>query len=1150
MTTQNELAYAANSLPKYIVDGVDYLPKIYGRDELKLPAMQKLKNTKLINWMIDVEMLFVATNKRLTDDTVAFYADEMNVSVNVMTAWSRRTAIKDQFEQNRREFRAMIEEQSQHKKYFDSLPPRPFSTFTPTKTVFTMTLQLSPEGKQKLQQNTSKSISNSDISLDKIFASVRISNICPFVYYKNTTKLHQKITPALEWENEKTAQPMAIYARIDENVHHPSNGLSYLEKQFDTVYYEQNRFPIKWDYYRFNRFLIGFNEDDPENGFVITAWHNSGVKKITRNELINRILKSITIDTTQLFIVKNMTESNVNGIVLFPLVYVDRQVWKDIMLNNPAVRKDNAIDEFKAKKDVATELTTIGCKISLTNKISDKPDILANMELEIGEMYIQCRLSRCQNRQVVDEAIMWTAKAITLYYNEYDKVAKWYQQFVPSFSAKPIKLPYKNPNRTLRQIAPEIFPENYVRHCLTPPRIVSDNEKKELEKKGYEVMTFPIRGESIPRHYSCDKQKKNKYISLNVNTLRNSDTFPFIPCCYVNSRKEKPNTGYRAYFYGEPIREKKSTSAELFLTNKMVIVPSVGILPPLIESLFILGDQDRDFMYVRRGNSNHAGPDSVFGAIGQMLNRKLIPHAERKAMAKERYAMICKQYLPFMSTDEICKSMLTDPFLPSKFLPALEERYSINLFLFSYQSLHSGKQTHGGPGSMFVPETPNGCLFNSTSRDVGLLFEHWGSDADQLKLPHVETIARVPVGSVKLGPHDMIFDRDTEFVREIANARMEMVTSIVNEIPQPLIEWSLPENYMLIQQQLDGFSKARIFLMENIKTKEQATIISDPVPPLPIPEWHSSLYTESWPIPSQKFIRQFISDIGSGLIEENENFISFRCGKVKAQLICRHSQDYNLHFKQLQVVVKLLLLYLTREAAIIVSNIRNKPKVIGQDEIRLLREKCKIGPHRYNLENVTDIISNSSPVHGNGKLLVPNQETFDRLLYKINLFSQRHPEEFAKFKLYKIWPNFYVLSSDYDIMPGQVIVKTDLTKMIEGDQTCGEKESDCLRAPKIVMERLIRISNNLAYILKTPRLGNKLWTIVNVTQKQFEESNRLEFIKINDSDWMPADDSIDSTQLPNKIKLKESVDYCKLGPGRPKLEADEVSVLYAFGNQS
>jgi len=275
----------------------------------------------------------------------------------------------------------------------------------------------------------------------------------------------------------------------------------------------------------------------------------------------------------------------------------------------------------------------------------------------------------------------------------------------------------------LRQMAPDIFLPKYTRHCYAVPSIVVDSDEvariKALDDKSCQMMLFPKAGQKgVPRIYTChyntnspvEKKRKFIYPGLMVNPLENKADYPFTPCCFTNDQRNKP--GKRASRFQEYYTVGAEVRGPTATTKKPKLLRHAGVkrLPRNVDTLLQAVCRDKDVAFVRLPASD------LFECL-KMAGRRVDERRDRKAMAK--LAVQCAPFNAGCTLAEIRHDILhADPFLPHRFLPAIEAHYAISLFVFEDDDMVLPRDN---PVLFNKATEPAICVFLSLSDGIELI---------------------------------------------------------------------------------------------------------------------------------------------------------------------------------------------------------------------------------------------------------------------------------------------------------------------------------------------------------------------------------------------------------------------------------------------
>ncbi|GHV49491.1 hypothetical protein AGMMS49579_01330 [Spirochaetia bacterium] len=536
-------------------------------------------------------------------------------------------------------------------------------------------------------------------------------------------------------------------------------------------------------------------------------------------QIVEILSKALPQGTT--LTIEDEKESKIQGSYTIFNTYLIREIFLDLIMNNALFYSMYVDERLKVQtrkyslRIVYNSLQTGKVIISINNNINN----------------VIVKINSIDNRDVVPIFIKKFNGLFSLYLKEADKIIKEYEFYGIQFTI-PVKSKKGNIKETeLRKQVPELFLPLYSRKCPKQPKIVSEDEAKQFTKLGTIPIKFPIKGEGNlkPLLYSCDNHKTHPYPGLRINKLPNKETFPYIPCCYINNQEDRYGSPYRHYYYNEGIN-KDITDHDIYLTLRILGKHNFGVLPSDIIKLYP--------EHYRYGTSSIGNPNSVLNCIATCLNITIDPIDLRKNVFP-KYIPVCRQETWDIKVNDL-KSWIQNPnlyFDPRRFYRILEEYFNISIFMYKYNlpktilkndgSLIFIKSSNKDNGKYCLPKRSKigKYVMPIIKRQAIILFIHMGSEADAAKIPQCELLIKT-FGSKK--------DMEKNMTLIFENGSMEILTCF-NIIYKLLIDYTRQPSYLfnIEKQYIDNTGKTRILYC--IENNIHFTVLVDPIAPLLVP---------------------------------------------------------------------------------------------------------------------------------------------------------------------------------------------------------------------------------------------------------------------------------------------------------------------------
>lgn len=484
--------------------------------------------------------------------------------------------------------------------------------------------------------------------------------------------------------------------------------------------------------------------------------------------------------------VQRSVNVSVTAQLIYPRTTLIDAVFADFVLNDPIFQRLLVIDEFRLASRRSHAIfarvvsTTWEERVALRNARTTRPYQYGMAEA--GTPYIACRL-RTNDPSGTDRLRRLIDKLMRLYAEDRDSVIDAYAKYLPaqarrwrttisSRAAVAAVATTEEGRAKLRQIAPDVFPSRYTRHCLMAPSVVTDERALDLAREGYQSLKFPTDATlTRQRWYSCWRHPTSPFVGLIPNNQENQATFPHLPCCY-RTDQNRPGSPLARYIaaaaaLGESVTLPPSVAAtteavggsgfraagsgaaastkEVHATGKILAPNVLGVLPRDIVRLLVAGGDEPwrssigggggDEVFYRLGVER--GPlsavECVMIAVGQLTSAAAARRSDaERASIRDAYERIvndatlveaCVQETIVNGGNEARR--MRDSFVPSRYVRALELAFDCNIFVFAgdddFARARLVVPTHRAFYAKYVPYRP-----------TAFLFEHRGSEQQRL----------------------------------------------------------------------------------------------------------------------------------------------------------------------------------------------------------------------------------------------------------------------------------------------------------------------------------------------------------------------------------------------------------------------------------
>ena len=1012
------------------------LDSILDQDDLHFSDLRERVETDYPNLDIekDVEEPFIAFNKLFEEDPNALRAAQ-GFNVSVGEVWGKRDVIKKVL---LRKIRDVEEKDSANQDLniaIDNLEPVSYTPFYFDKSTFSVEFETPAK------------------TIEEIFNDLSTTDNVPFMVLNDIYKIKANFVPEPSWAVDNLYPTGYIVMKV--------NG------ERDTGIRE-----IK-DYYKKYTDAIFAITNGTLTATLVT---DLGRRNIQRAEFQKRALETFKEKPR----VITSRETNASGIFYCPHQSIDVTVWSDMVMNNPLFYNFLAVDEgirlSKKKKNVYMKSLSNNEAIALQMNVGEKGDLPPGILDK--EKYLRIRITKTPSTERAKNLQELIGKLLGVYNQEYREIADIYRSYIPSFIPVPLVTAETRRNvkeLSLGEIAPDVFPPRYSRQCPKTPVIISEEEAVETANP---VMKFPIFGESEPRYYICNREKE-QYPGLQKNNLENNDVFPLVPCCYAKDQRSKPGSPYNSYFKKEELKKRTQTQ-DVFKTSKLLPVGTVGVLPKNINDLFNTVINP-DYQVMRRGISQTrlsfleavlTAKGIVRGIEGNMID---ILTEELGKFLRREFAIAAKQELYHKSEEEILEIMRVGDLRATWFINVLEIVYDCNIYIFSDED----------DGTVVIPEHTMLYYKLKPRKDVILIYQHWGSEADSVRYPHCELICIAKRDNPKKQVH--IFPVDNIVSTTISSVFTKMIEKRdFSKLIKPIEMKKIP----ILFQTIDTYGKCRMVC--TMFKDEKMTVVLDPCPPFAKPSG-SEIFRPAIP-----HIIAIITEYELPIIEQRKNPATNRTmeivvllGTIKGvfltddqgQLEGVHTNTTEMYGvlkvqRQASPLQELVVLdktsrILTENAIYLLSRYLNGRALTKKFFMSFLDYYISLDPSvEYNVNLMRPYFEDvSNTILEDGvKLVVPNTEILKRLVYYLKLFWQTNGEVAKTYKNKTEIPNFFSSITDYKINSGEYL----LAKKQAVDNLIVSKKRD---EKKVVDHVVLGIDD--VYFFRNAILGSKIFMAQN-----------------------------------------------------------------------
>ena len=1051
-TFKDRLASKLSTLPEYLYFPDDLTYSDLGKREIIvediLSEIKKSakKNTSIINLIDNVLSklgknfkirdkllpLWLAYNSKLNKDYERIGKDALNnittelikkkiiiTGNQLLGEWKNIERTKEKFNNTIKYRKINVRQKVKLFKEFDKIEESIVSTDFRTEYIqFILTLNIK------------------NISILELFNSVVLTEFVPFATTHNFYKLLIDFIPPDEWSNT-SGESMILKVNKKEDASTSSKISNYL----DTI----------------------LHIDQSNN---VTAEININIEKgnISRDKFIQRSLDVFNgIDIN----VEKTEENKVVGTFYFPQQTLDKYIFSDLIMNDDIFKLIINIDDHEAatKKKPGIYIhfehpKTGYVTATITEKIMTKND--QNMKGEdpvffpVGESFIRVRISKSNNMQAVEHFKDMLGKLFVRYDKKYNEIRDFYKQYIPDFGNVEVEEIEEKRDLRLSKEVPEIFGVGgFSTYCNKErsPTIISEEEAMVLKEGGQSVMKFPrdtptdkdslkfpMDGED-QRYYTCNN-KKYKYIGLQENNLKNSDVYPYVPCCFSREQTKKPI--YQHYYEGKEYKIMDKKQNNIISTDKILKHDQYGTLPSNIDNLFSIIDPDPNTVYVRRGVgvSDKRNVNSFINAVMEALDEttdilslededelesELID--QRNKLATKKKAALCRQELYDMSTQEIIKIIENGNmyFNPKWFIHLLEDRFDCNIFLFTKKTLN---------GEMTLPRHLQAYYKNVNRNRCIYIFEHMGSKSDiDIRYPWPQCELIVKYNNKTGNVQDSFTFEESKNIRRVYS-RLRQSYALDNFIDERYLP--IHSSIKILSQFIDSYGKTRRLNINFDNTL--ISLIISPIQPLPVKETlKQTIYSIKIDL-AMKLVKILDIKIKSQtILRDNAKELNGILGNVYISIPLKDTKiidgisikEYGLSYTENQLSIlnqynrnKKLARYLVEYTIWIYSRYLNKSGIVDitNKNISKFAEQFFKVDSTFEYGYISKKFSKNSPLLQNGKIVVDSKETIKRLIYVLRLTSQRNKDNVLQYYRRKMIKNYYVDLTDFNQHEHQVIL--------------------------------------------------------------------------------------------------------------------------------
>lgn len=414
----------------------------------------------------------------------------------------------------------------------------------------------------------------------------------------------------------------------------------------------------------------------------------------TQRSLVDELLSFIAIPMT----VETVRQVSVRGEFTIDETAIDMDILSYLLFTDELASSVLTVDESNA-------LVSDKKKSSILYPVSDQSYIRLSVTSP-DEQSTRLRVSNIENEQLVAAMIRKILTVMDVYHAKFDEVTKFYKRWcnaykatVPSsHGAKARKVSDRQKGSRLEALQehnPDMFGGGYNKLCQGPtlqPRIVDSQEATEIERRDADqVIEYPFNSDV---YYTCEPIEarqigsqfvKYKYPGLKANNRHDlpdyKARFPYVPCCYPVSQKDKKSSEYYKYMAqlrGEDVEERpaeRKTMEHTLNPQNILYDNRLGYLTFNVKNaLEMSGISTKNIVRLGFAASGESVVACIAYASDRTITRQSVSDGPVQLLKQEFYAS---------SLDNIRDYIRTEPMLrPELLVPLLEEAAQMNVFLF------------------------------------------------------------------------------------------------------------------------------------------------------------------------------------------------------------------------------------------------------------------------------------------------------------------------------------------------------------------------------------------------------------------------------------------------------------------------------------
>lgn len=825
------------------------------------------------------------------------------------------------------------------------------------------------------------------------------------------------------------------------------------------------------------------------------------VRNITVQNILNVFISKENLT------VNSFKDTKIKGLFYYPKKNLNKFVLSDLIMNNKSFSKFLAVDEsIKASKKTESLYIHFNSNKTgdVTANISEKYSFKGDPNLKGKDIvnmfpyksyYLRIKITSINNIESVQLFQNLLTKIMKMYEDNYQSVFDFYKRYIPTFGIKEEPNVIIKPPK-LKDLAPEVFINGYPPTCPHQPTIIDDNEVKDAESEGKQVMRYPKEtdaNENFPtRNYICNHETAI-YPGLRTNPLSNSDIVPYLPCCYEKNHSEIRGSEYRQYFFGDQAKMKFKFQQELIITNKFVGRDTFGTLPESLDRIFNVINNDKKYMYVRMGVTD--SKSSFLECVLQGLYEQtgILKHKSdksrlnflqkyREKLTENPFLTICRQEMYDFTIEQIKEKLMDQEqyFDPQFFVSLLEKIYKCNIYIFNRQGL-------------LLPRFEKKYFKTKSPSNTNLfIYQHRGSKNERATYDRCELIVRWNTSGEDV---DYTEGKDTPLSLKMKEIFRDVVKtySFSSDIQTESFNYF---SDMYIGQGIDAYGKT---IMVHFRDGDhEGTLLTSPMQPLPIPEIKNWTINKITLDVALRFLEkiELAQNIVQNTVNNSVENVTCNIGDISVTIPIdrRGGRGYrpdrrfninpvmksnNLYDKtsSLNSIFnrnKKLARYISEYVLWMFSNhIANRGEVDNLNSLasEFIQNNIQVDESFQYIGYIEKTFSLDSPLIRNGKLMVKSEEIKKRLLYHLKLQLKRNESKILRYHLIPSIENYYIDITDFDRHKGQI--------MISGKDSLQNWITEKISRMDIFTDK-IKLGIDTPYFFKNSLISNRIYIAQNV----------------------------------------------------------------------